>query len=141
MNSFNLHVLAADRTFFEGDCDSLIVPTLQGQYGVQANHCNTIAAVITGVMEITPHNGEKFTAAVSNGMIKIEDNDVLVLVDTAERPEEIDENRAKMAADEAKEMLLQKRSIQEYYAAQAYFARSINRLKLKNHQSDISHLS
>ncbi len=131
MNSFKLHVLAAEKTFFDDSCDSLIVPTLQGQYGVQANHCNTIAALVTGVMEITPHGEEKFIAAVSNGMIKIEDNDVLVLVDTVERPEEIDENRAKRAADEAKEMLLQKRSIQEYQAAQAYFARSLNRLKVK----------
>lgn len=131
MNSFNLHILAADRTFYEGACDSLIVPTPQGQYGVQANHCNTISAVVTGVMEITPHGEEKFTAAVSNGLIKIEDNDVLVLVDTAERPEEIDVNRAKRAADEAKEMLLQKRSIREYRVAQAHFARALNRLKVK----------
>ena len=131
MNNFNLHILASDKTFYEGDCDSLIVPNPQGQYGVQANHCNTISAVVTGVMEITPHDEEKFTAAVSNGLIKIEDNDVLVLVDTAERPDEIDVNRAKRAADEAKEMMLQKRSIQEYQAAQEYFARSLNRLKVK----------
>ncbi len=137
MNSFNICVLTSDKIFYEGNCNSLIVPTLEGQYGVQANHCNTIAAIIPGVMEIMSTDKAKLTAAVSNGLIKIENNEVLVLVDTAERPEEIDVNRAKRAADEAKEMLLQKRSIQEYYAAQARFSRAINRLKVKDSQKNL----
>ena len=29
MNTFRLHILAADRVFFEGDCTSLIVPTVE----------------------------------------------------------------------------------------------------------------
>ena len=29
MNTFRLHILAADRVFFEGDCTSLIVPTFR----------------------------------------------------------------------------------------------------------------
>ena len=63
-------------------------------------------------------------AAVSAGLIKIENDDVLVLVDAAERPEEIDANRAQRAADEAKETLLQKRSILEYRLAQSNLARA-----------------
>lgn len=55
-----------------------------------------------------------------------------MLVDSAERPEDIDENRAKRAAAEAKEAILQKRSIQEYQQAQANLARAINRLRIKN---------
>lgn len=45
MNTFRLHILAADRVFFEGECTSLIVPTVHGQYGVQARHSNMIAAL------------------------------------------------------------------------------------------------
>ena len=72
-------------------------------------------------------------AAVSAGLIKIENDDVLVLVDAAERPEEIDANRAQRAADEAKETLLQKRSILEYRLAQSNLARAVNRLRIKQH--------
>ena len=61
----------------------------------------------------------------------MEDNDVLVLVDTAERPEEIDANRARRAADQAREALLQKKSIQEYRTAQTNLARALNRLKVR----------
>ena len=60
-----------------------------------------------------------------------------MLVDTAERPEDIDANRAKLAADKAKEKLLQKRSLEEYHVAQANLARAMNRLKVhKNHRED-----
>ena len=67
-------------------------------------------------------------------MIKIEDNDVLVLVDAAERPEDIDALRAQRAADEAREQLLQKKSREEYKLAQATLARALNRLRAKDHQ-------
>jgi hypothetical protein len=48
---------------------------------------------------------------------------------TLERPEEIDENRARRAAEEAKEAMLQQRSQQEYLQAQADLSRALSRLK------------
>lgn len=71
-------------------------------------------------------------AAVSAGLIKVENNEVLILVDSAERPEDIDVNRARRAADEAKEAMLQKKSIQEYRSAQTRLARAISRLRVKS---------
>lgn len=131
MNTFTLDMLAAEKPFFKGKCVSLIVPTSDGQYGIQAMHSNMIAAIVPGKVKITDANGEEIIAAVSEGMVKVENNHVLLLVDTAERPEEIDENRAKRSAEEAKEAMLQKKSIKDYYTAQAKMARAINRLKVK----------
>ena len=56
---------------------------------------------------------------------------MLVLVDTAERPEEIDANRAKRAEAQAREILLQKKSYQEYRSAQITLARELNRLRVR----------
>ena len=42
-----------------------------------------------------------------------------------------DANRAKRAADVAKEELLQKKSLQEYKSAQANLARALSRLRVK----------
>ena len=64
-------------------------------------------------------------------MVKVERNDVLVLVDSVERPEEIDAARARREADEAREAMLQRKSRQEYQLAQATLARALNRLKVK----------
>lgn len=131
MNKFTLDMFAAEKPFFQGECISIVVPISDGQYGILANHSNMIAAIVPGVVKITDVNGEEIVAAVSEGMVKAENNHVLLLVDTAERPEEIDENWARRSAEEAKEAILQKKSIKDYYAAQAKMARAINRLKVK----------
>ena len=136
MSQFQVFILAADNVLYEGPCESLIVPTSQGQYGILANHSNMISAVIPGKLTYRIPDGEEQFAAVSAGLVKVENNEVLVLVDTAERPEDIDVNRAKRAADEAKEAMLQKRSIQEYRSAQANLAREVNRLEVKRHYDD-----
>ena len=128
MNTFTVHILAADKALYEGECESLIIPTPWGQYGILAHHCKAICAIKAGQLTYrAPGENDKY-AAVSDGLVKIEDNDVLILVDTAERPEEIDINKVKEAADAAKEAMLQKRSIREYREAQATLARALSRM-------------
>lgn len=134
MNTFMLNVLAAEKPFFEGECASLIIPTDDGQYGILAKHNNIIAAIVPGVLIIKTSDGAETVAAVSEGLVKVENNHVLILVDTAERPEEIDENRARRSAEQAKEIILQKKSISDYYAAQAKMARAIGRLRVKKYE-------
>lgn len=133
MNCFELNVLAAEKPFFEGNCVSLVIPTIHGQYGIQAMHSNMIAAIVPGMLKIKGEKDLEIIAAVSEGLVKVENGQVLILVDTAERPEEIDENHARRSAEQAKEAILQKRSIQDYHAAQAKMARAISRLRVKRY--------
>lgn len=132
METFQVHILAADKTFYEGPCVSLVIPTSDGEQGILAHHSSMIAAVQPGTLRYQVPGEEPRMAAVSPGMVKVEHNDVLVLVDSAERPEEIDVVRAQREIDEAREVLLQKRSRQEHQIAEATMARALNRLRVKN---------
>ena len=131
MDTFLVHILAADKTLYEGPCESLTIPTSDGEQGILAHHSSMIAAVQPGTLRYRVPGQPVQLAAVSPGMVKVEANDVLVLVDSAERPEEIDVSRAQREADEAREALLQKKSRQEYQLAQATLARALNRLRVK----------
>ena len=91
-----------------------------------------IAAVQPGTLRYQTPGQAPQLAAISPGMVKIEKNDVLVLVDSVERPDEIDAARAQREADESREALLQKKSRQEHQIAQATLARALNRLRVKN---------
>lgn len=133
MESFRVHILAADHPFYVGECVSLTVPTSAGIYGILARHSNMIAAIMPGMLRCQIREGVFLDAAVSHGLAKVENGGVLILVDTAERPEEIDVKRAQRGADAAREALLQKKSILEYQAAQATLARAANRLRVKRH--------
>lgn len=139
MEQFQVHILAADRTFYDGPCVSLTVPTSDGELGILAHHSPMIAAVQPGTLRYQAPGGEVQLAAVSPGMVKVENNEVLVLVDSAERPEEIDAARARREADEAREAILQKKSIQEYQVAQGTLARALNRLRVKSSYTGKNH--
>ena len=131
MDTFQVHILAADRTLYEGPCVSLTIPASDGERGILAHHSVMTAAIVPGMLRYQPPGQEVQLAAVSPGMVKVEHNEALVLVDSAERPEEIDEARARREADQAREALLQKKSLQEYQLAQNTLARALNRLRVK----------
>ena len=134
MDTFQVHILAADQTFYEGPCLSLTIPASDGELGILAHHSPMIAAVKPGTLRYQVPGEEPRLAAISPGIVKVEKDDVLVLVDSAERPEDIDVVRAQREADEAREALLQKRSRQEHQIAQATLARALNRMRVKSRE-------
>ena len=131
MNTFKVHLLSANRTFYEGDCESLIIPAVDGQYGVLAGHSNTITAIVPGKLVFRIPGQQAQEVAVSSGIMKVEDNDVLVLADSILRPEEIDEERAEREIAEAKEALQHKVGRVQYMSAQAQLARAASKLKIR----------
>ena len=136
MKTFSFHLYGADRLFYEGECLSVIVPAVDGQYGVLADHANLITAIVPGELTFTlPNVSPPQTVAVAGGIMKVEDNDVLVLVESVLRPEEIDADRARKEEAAAREALLQKRGRVEYRSAQAQLARAVTKLKVRRRGS------
>ena len=129
MDTFGLKIIASDKVFYEGKCQNLILPMEDGQFSILAHHENMVVAVANGELHLKTPEGEWITAAVSRGFAEIINNRVSVLVNSAERPEEIDVKRAEEAKERAQERLRQKQSIQEYYLSQASLARAMTRLK------------
>jgi F-type H+-transporting ATPase subunit epsilon len=64
-------------------------------------------------------------------MMRIDDGEVLVLVDSAEWPYEIDLERVKAKEAAAREAMLQKKSVREYTLAEASLKRAVARIKTK----------
>lgn len=130
---FHLRIVASNRVFFDGLSSCVILPSLEGEYALLAHHENVVAAVRPGTLRIRLPEGEWTEAVVGRGFVQAANNRVWVLTDTAERPEDIDEARARAALSRAREELRQKQSMQEYYLSQAAMARALSRLRGKNH--------
>ncbi|WP_230397740.1 ATP synthase F1 subunit epsilon [Novisyntrophococcus fermenticellae] len=129
-NSFYLKILAADKVFCQGKAYNVILPAVDGQFSILAHHADTMVAVQTGELRYHTLDGVWHTAVVGNGFAQVINNRMTVLVDFAERPEEINILRAKEARERAEEQLRQKQSIQEYYHTQASLARAMTRLRV-----------
>ena len=67
MEAFQVHILAADKTFYEGPCVSLTIPTSDGEMGIWAHHSAMIAAVQPGMLRFQLPDQEPQIAAISPG--------------------------------------------------------------------------
>ena len=130
MDTFGLKIIASDRVFYDGRCRKIIIPAPDGEKGILPNHENMVIAIAVGIAPLELKEGEWTEVAVGTGFAEIVNNRVTLLVDTAERPEEIDVRRAEEQRERAEEQMRQKQSIQEYYHTQASLARAMNRLRL-----------
>ena len=137
-NSFYLKVISANRVFFSGKCESVVVPEFDGEKEILAHHENMVIAINRGDMRFKPEGESEWQeAVVGMGLVEIMNNRVTLLVETAEHPEEIDMARAKEAKERAEEQMRQKQSIQEYYHTQASLSRAMARLRVGHRQKHV----
>ena len=128
MNSFILNITASSGEFYQGSCESMVLPVKDGVYGVQAGHSPVLVAIHMGMLKFTV-NGETREILVGDGIAEVTPTFVLLLVDSAERPEDIDKNRAEAARIRAEERLQHKQSMHEYYQTKIALDRAMQRLQ------------
>ena len=128
MNSFILNITASSGEFYQGSCESMVLPVKDGVYGVQAGHSPVLVAIHMGMLKFTV-DGETREILVGDGIAVVTPTFVLLLVDSAERPEDIDKNRAEAARIRAEERLQHKQSMHEYYQTKIALDRAMQRLQ------------
>ena len=128
MNKFMLNITASSGEFYQGSCESMVLPVKDGVYGVQAGHSPVLVAIHMGMLKFTV-DGETREILVGDGIAEVTPTFVLLLVDSAERPEDIDKNRAEAARIRAEERLQHQQSMHEYYQSQIALQRAMQRLQ------------
>ena len=140
MAAFWLKVIASDHVFYNGNCEALVVPAHDGEVGILPHREAMILAIQEGELRFrVPGENQYREAVVGIGIVQVANNRVTVVVDTTERPEDIDEVRARQALERAQEQLRQKQSIREYYMSKASMARALSRLKASQHKGSEYH--
>ena len=128
MNKFILNITASSGEFYQGYCEDLTLPTSDGVYGVQAGHSPVLVALHMGIMHFEV-DGVGRDVLVGDGIAEVTPSYVMVLVDSAERPEDIDRNRAEEARIRAQERLQHQQSMHEYYQSKIALNRAMQRLQ------------
>ena len=130
-STFYLEMVSPQDVFFSGNARQVILPGVDGAYGVLPNHEPMVTAIMAGIVRYQDEEGNWQEAVASDGCVEVMPERVVVLAATLERPEDIDRNRALAAKQRAEERLRQKQSQYEYYQTQAALARALARLKAK----------
>ena len=129
-----LDAVTLKKVVFSEPIESVIAPETVGHFGILAGHTPFVSSLQTGITKITKANGEKFNLSTSGGFLMTDGKKVILLAESAERPEEIDVNRAQRAKERAEKRLAEKNPDTDIDRARTALLRAINRLKLSGGQ-------
>ncbi len=127
---FKLQVITPDRKFYQGDVQMVELTTTEGQIGVYARHIPLTAVVAPGILTIH-EDGEKKTAALMSGFVQIMPEDVTIMAEVVEWPDEIDENRAKEAKTRAERRIQSHDAEMDVARAELALKRALVRLEAR----------
>ena len=128
MKSFHLKIATPDRLVFDGQAESLLVRTTEGDAEILAGHTDFLSALGTGRARITA-DGERRFASLSGGFVSVKKGEVSLVATTFEFADEIDVNRAKAAKERAEEALTKSDKTTEA-ALKAKLARAVSRINV-----------
>lgn len=90
---FRLEIVTPATLKYEGDVQMVRLPGVEGEMGILANHAPLLAMLNPGIL-VYRLKGEDHSLATGEGFVKVAENRVVVMVDSAERPDEIDPAKA-----------------------------------------------
>lgn len=128
---FKLQIITPDRKFYQGDVEMVELTTSEGQIGVYAKHIPLTAVVAPGVLKIH-ESGQVKEAALMSGFIQIMPEQVTILAEVVEWPEEIDENRAAEAKTRAERRLQSHDANLDVARAELALKRALVRLEVRH---------
>ena len=125
-----LEVVTPERRVLSETVDSVNVPGMNGELGILPGHTPLISQLQTGVLSYV-QGGATHKLLVSGGFVEVNADRVSVLAEIAERPEEIDAARARIAREHAEKTLSSFTGTEEdFERARARLERSVVRLQL-----------
>jgi len=127
---FTLKIITPDRIFYEGNVEMVEMNTTEGEMGVYPRHIPMTVLISPGILNIYEEGGEVKKAALHSGFAQILPDQITILAEVIEWPEEIDENRAKEARARAEERIRTKADGLDMVRAEAALRRAITRINV-----------
>jgi F-type H+-transporting ATPase subunit epsilon len=125
-----LEVVTPERRVLDEPVEMVTIPGFGGELGILPGHTPLISRLQTGVLSYTK-GGRTLQLHVSGGFVEVNDDRVSVLADIAERPEEIDAARARLARERVEKSLSNWTGLEEdFEKASVKLERSLVRLQL-----------
>jgi F-type H+-transporting ATPase subunit epsilon len=110
--SLTVRVSSPDKTVWDNQAEEVILPSTTGQLGILPGHAPLLTALGTGVMRVRVSK-DWLPIALMGGFAEIEDNEVTVLVNGAERGDSIDRSAAQAEYTDAEARVAAANSPQE----------------------------
>ena len=125
---FTLRIVAPDRVFYENEVEMVEFTTTEGDIGVLPGHIPLTVIISPGILTIHESDREK-TAALHAGFAEILPQQITILAEIIEWPEEIDLSRAEASRQRAEERLHNHTQGIDMIRAEASLKRALARIE------------
>lgn len=125
---FTLRIVAPDRVFYENEVEMVEFTTTEGDIGVLPGHIPLTVIISPGILTIHESDREK-TAALHAGFAEILPQQITILAEIIEWPEEIDLGRAEASRQRAEERLHSHTQGIDMVRAEASLKRALARIE------------
>ena len=129
MRTFHLEIVTPDGLVFDGEAESLLIHTTEGDVEILRGHMDYIAAVDIGRARVLI-NGQSKVASCAGGFLSVSAGAVRLVAVTFEFAEDIDEKRALAAKERAESAIANAKDRQAKKIAEAKLMRALNRLRI-----------
>lgn len=133
MKEFNLQVVTPDGLAYDGMVESLLVRTNDGDVEFLANHIDYITTLGIGKARIR-ENGKDRLAAISGGFVTISEGKATLVAITFEFAENINVERAKIAMQNAKDIISTSKDAKAIEIAKLKLLRATSRIKVAEYK-------
>ena len=129
MTAYNVEIVTPIRELKLQDVSYLRCPGLDGSFGIMNNHREGIFALSVGEIKIS-QDGKIEYYAIGGGFAEIFDDSVKLLVESLEKSNEIDFDRANDSLKRAQQRKTEQNSEMNEARVEASLARALNRLRV-----------
>lgn len=102
--TIKFEIVTPERVVLRQEAFQVTVPTTSGEITILPDHIPLVSILQPGVIEVKRLDNVVEIMAVSGGFIEVLKDKIVILADTAERAEELDEDRIKEAHQRAEEL-------------------------------------
>jgi F-type H+-transporting ATPase subunit epsilon len=105
MATIRVDIVSAEGEIHSGDASMVYAPAIMGEVGIAPRHAPLITMLKPGDVRVEDTDGKEHFFYVTGGMLEVQPHLVTVLADTALRGDELDEQAALAAQQEAEKAL------------------------------------
>jgi F-type H+-transporting ATPase subunit epsilon len=105
METLNLEILTPNGPIYNGKAVSVTLPGEEGEFGVLAHHASLTTLLTAGVIDIEKEDKTTESVVVNWGVVQVDEEKVVVLVDGAVAIRGESEGEVAKALDDAKTLL------------------------------------
>ena len=131
--TFTFEILTLQQLFLREEARFVIAPGQEGVFEILPNHARYVFALKPGPLRIRTPDGKDKYVAVGGGFLVVQKERTTVLARSAERPDEIDAERAQRAKQRAEERLAMRNPAIDTARAQAALQRALARLTVASY--------